>query len=319
MVERIFSISSPEQFNAMALEVFRFQAEHCAVYAEYLRLIGVDPASITRIEDIPMLPIGLFKSHDIYSAATPPQIVFTSSATTGMSFSRHLVADTSIYERDFTEGFRLFYGDIKQWSVYGLLPNYLERTGSSLVYMVDSLIRQAGSGGFYLHNYEKLLSDMAADSRPKILIGVTYALLELAEKYAPKLDNTVVMETGGMKGRRKEMSKEELHGLLCSAFGVERIHSEYGMAELLSQGYSTGEGLFASPPWMRVIVRDINDPFTHLEAGRRGAIDIIDLGNIYSCSFIATEDVGIAYADNTFRIEGRITDADIRGCNLLVQ
>ena len=319
MVERIFSISSPEQFNAMALEVFRFQAEHCAVYAEYLRLIGAEPASITRIEDIPMLPIGLFKSHDIYSAATPPQIVFTSSATTGMSFSRHLVADTSIYERDFTEGFRLFYGDIKQWSVYGLLPNYLERTGSSLVYMVDTLIRQAGSGGFYLHNYEKLLSDMAADSRPKILIGVTYALLELAEKYAPKLDNTVVMETGGMKGRRKEMSKEELHGLLCSAFGVERIHSEYGMAELLSQGYSTGEGLFASPPWMRVIVRDINDPFTHLEAGRRGAIDIIDLGNIYSCSFIATEDVGIAYADNTFRIEGRITDADIRGCNLLVQ
>ena len=319
MVERIFSISSPEQFNTMALEVFRFQAEHCAVYAEYLRLIGADPASIRRIEDIPMLPIGLFKSHDIYSAATPPQIVFTSSATTGMSFSRHLVADTSIYERDFTEGFRLFYGDIKQWSVYGLLPNYLERTGSSLVYMVDSLIRQAGSGGFYLHNYEKLLSDMVADSRPKILIGVTYALLELAEKYAPKLDNTVVMETGGMKGRRKEMSKEELHGLLCSAFGVERIHSEYGMAELLSQGYSTGEGLFASPPWMRVIVRDINDPFTHLEAGRRGAIDIIDLGNIYSCSFIATEDVGIAYADNTFRIEGRITDADIRGCNLLVQ
>ena len=303
----------------MALEVFRFQAEHCDVYAEYLRLIGADPASITRIEDIPMLPIGLFKSHDIYSAATPPQIVFTSSATTGMSFSRHLVADTSIYERDFTEGFRLFYGDIKQWSVYGLLPNYLERTGSSLVYMVDSLIRQAGSGGFYLHNYEKLLSDMVADSRPKILIGVTYALLELAEKYAPKLDNTVVMETGGMKGRRKEISKEELHGLLCSAFGVERIHSEYGMAELLSQGYSTGEGLFASPPWMRVIVRDINDPFTHLEAGRRGAIDIIDLGNIYSCSFIATEDVGIAYADNTFRIEGRITDADIRGCNLLVQ
>ena len=319
MVERIFSISSPEQFNTMALGVFRFQAEHCDVYAEYLRLIGADPASITRIEDIPMLPIGLFKSHDIYSAATPPQIVFTSSATTGMSFSRHLVADTSIYERDFTEGFRLFYGDIKQWSVYGLLPNYLERTGSSLVYMVDSLIRQAGSGGFYLHNYEKLLSDMVADSRPKILIGVTYALLELAEKYALKLDNTVVMETGGMKGRRTEISKEELHGLLCSAFGVERIHSEYGMAELLSQGYSTGEGLFASPPWMRVIVRDINDPFTHLEAGRRGAIDIIDLGNIYSCSFIATEDVGIAYADNTFRIEGRITDADIRGCNLLVQ
>lgn len=319
MVERIFSINSAQEFDSAALDVFRFQAEHCAVYAEYLKLIGIEPASVTRIEDIPMLPIELFKSHDIYSASTPPQAVFTSSATTGMSVSRHLVADLSIYERDFTEGFRLFYGDIKQWSIYGLLPNYLERSGSSLVYMVDSLIRQAGSGGFYLHNYEKLIADMAADNRPKILIGVTYALLDLAEQYAPKLSNTVVMETGGMKGRRKEMAKEELHAVLCSAFGVDRIESEYGMAELMSQGYSTGGGLFASPPWMRVIVRDINDPFTHLSAGRRGAIDIIDLGNLYSCSFIATQDVGIAYADNTFRIEGRVTDADIRGCNLLVQ
>lgn len=319
MVERIFSINSAQEFDSAALDVFRFQAEHCAVYAEYLKLIGVELASVTRIEDIPMLPIELFKSHDIYSASTPPQAIFTSSATTGMSVSRHMVADLSIYERDFTEGFRLFYGDIKQWSIYGLLPNYLERSGSSLVYMVDSLIRQAGSGGFYLHNYDKLLADMAADNRPKILIGVTYALLDLAEQYAPKLSNTVVMETGGMKGRRKEMSKEELHSVLCSAFGVDRIESEYGMAELMSQGYSTGGGLFASPPWMRVIVRDINDPFTHLSAGRRGAIDIIDLGNLYSCSFIATQDVGVAYADNSFRIEGRVTDADIRGCNLLVQ
>ena len=302
----------------MALEVFRFQAEHCAVYAEYLRLIGADAASITRIEDIPMLPIGLFKSHDIYSAATPPQIVFTSSATTGMSFSRHLVADTSIYERDFTEGFRLFYGDIKQWSVYGLLPNYLERTGSSLVYMVDSLIRQAGSGGFYLHNYEKLLSDMAADSRPKILIGVTYALLELAEKYALKLDNTVVMETGGMKGRRKEISKEELHGLLCSAFGVERIHSEYGMAELMSQAYSSGEGIFTPPQWMRVMVRDVNDPMDHKPAGMRGGIDIIDLANLSSCAFIQTQDMGRLMDDGRFVVEGRIAGSDIRGCNLLV-
>ena len=319
MIERIFSITTQEQFQSVAMDVFHFQAEHCAVYAQYLRLIGVEPASVTRIEDIPMLPIELFKSHDIYSAATPPQVVFTSSATTGMSVSRHMVADLAIYERDFTQSFRLFYGDIEQWSVYGLLPNYLERTGSSLVYMVDRLIRKAGGGGFYLHDYEKLIADMEADNRPKILIGVTYALLDLAEQYAPKLNNTVVMETGGMKGRRKEMSKEELHTVLCSAFGVERIHSEYGMAELMSQGYSTGEGLFASPPWMRVLVRDINDPFTHLEAGRRGAIDIIDLGNLYSCSFIATQDVGVAYADNSFRIEGRVTDADIRGCNLLVQ
>ena len=266
-----------------------------------------------------MLPIELFKSHTVYSAKTEPQIVFTSSATTGMIPSRHAVADVSIYEQDFVESFRLFYGDVEQWSIYGLLPNYLQRSGSSLVYMVDRLIRRSGSGGFYLDNYQQLLDDMAADKRKKILIGVTYALLDLAEQYAPKLGDTIVMETGGMKGHRAEMSKTELHKVLCSAFGVERIHSEYGMAELMTQGYSTGEGLFASPPWMKVLTRDVNDPFKTLKNGRRGAINIIDLANIYSCSFIATQDMGIAYDDGTFRIEGRVTDADIRGCNLLVQ
>lgn len=317
--EQIFSIRTQAEFESIALEVFRFEAEHCKVYADYLRLIGVEPSSVKSVEDIPMLPIELFKSHDIYSAKSQPQTVFTSSATTGMSVSRHLVADLSIYERDFTDSFELFYGDIEQWSIYGLLPNYLERSGSSLVYMVDRLIARCGSGGFYLNNYQQLLSDMAADSKRKILIGVTYALLDLAEQFPQQLENTIVMETGGMKGRRKEMPKAELHQILCSAFGVDRIHSEYGMAELMSQGYSIGEGLFAAPPWMRVLVRDINDPFARLGVERRGAIDIIDLGNIYSCAFISTQDVGVVYADNTFRIEGRVTDADIRGCNLLVQ
>lgn len=317
--EQIFSIRSQAEFETIALEVFRFEAEHCKVYADYLRLIGVEPSSVTCVADIPMLPIELFKSHDIYSAQSQPQTVFTSSATTGMSVSRHLVADLSIYERDFTESFELFYGDIEQWSIYGLLPNYLERSGSSLVYMVDRLITRCGSGGFYLNNYQQLLSDMAADNKKKILIGVTYALLDLAEQFPQQLVDTIVMETGGMKGRRKEMPKAELHQILCHAFGVDRIHSEYGMAELMSQGYSIGEGLFAAPPWMRVMVRDINDPFARLGVNRRGAIDIIDLGNIYSCAFIATQDVGVVYADNTFRIEGRVTDADIRGCNLLVQ
>ena len=316
---RVFSITTPEQFDALALEVFRFQAEHCAVYAQYLELIGVDPQTVTCVDEIPMLPIELFKSHTVYSAATEPQIIFTSSATTGMTPSRHLVADLSLYERDFMEGFRLFYGEPEQWSIYGLLPNYLQRQGSSLVYMVDRLIARAGSGGFYLDDYDKLLSDMAADPKPKILLGVTYALLDLAERYAPKLKNTVVMETGGMKGHRAEMAKSELHRLLCQAFGVESIHSEYGMAELMSQGYSKGDGLFVAPPWMRIFARDINDPFNRLCSGRRGAIDIVDLGNIYSCSFIATQDVGVEYGDGTFRIEGRVTDADIRGCNLLVQ
>ena len=315
----IFAISTPEQFTRVALEIFRFQAENCPPYAEYLRLIGADIETVKSIEQIPMLPIELFKSHTVYSAKTEPQIVFTSSATTGMIPSRHAVADVSIYEQDFVESFRLFYGDVEQWSIYGLLPNYLQRSGSSLVYMVDRLIRRSGSGGFYLDNYQQLLDDMVADKRKKILIGVTYALLDLAEQYAPKLGDTIVMETGGMKGHRAEMSKTELHKVLCSAFGVERIHSEYGMAELMTQGYSTGEGLFASPPWMKVLTRDVNDPFKTLKNGRRGAINIIDLANIYSCSFIATQDMGIAYDDGTFRIEGRVTDADIRGCNLLVQ
>lgn len=319
MVADIFSISTAEQFEAMALKVFGFQAEHCAVYAEYLRLIGVAPSSIGRVEDIPMLPIELFKSHQVYSADSEPQAIFTSSATTGMTSSRHLVADLSLYERSFTEGFRLFYGEPSEWSIYGLLPSYLQRSGSSLIYMVDSLIKQCGSGGFYLDDYDKLLADMAADPKPKILLGVTYALLDLAERYALRLVDTVVMETGGMKGYRKEMPKSQLHKLLCEAFGVDRIHSEYGMAELLSQGYSVGEGLFAAPAWMRVFTRDVNDPFKALEPSRRGAINVIDLANLYSCSFIATQDVGVAYPDGTFRIEGRLTDAEIRGCNLLVQ
>jgi hypothetical protein len=266
-----------------------------------------------------MLPIELFKSHQVYSADSEPQAIFTSSATTGMTSSRHLVADSSLYERSFTEGFRLFYGEPREWSIYGLLPSYLQRSGSSLIYMVDSLIKQCGSGGFYLDDYDKLLADMAADPKPKILLGVTYALLDLAERYAPRLVDTVVMETGGMKGYRKEMPKSQLHKLLCEAFGVDRIHSEYGMAELLSQGYSVGEGLFAAPAWMRVFTRDVNDPFKTLEPSRRGAINVIDLANLYSCSFIATQDVGVAYPDGTFRIEGRLTDAEIRGCNLLVQ
>lgn len=301
------------------MDIFRFQAESCPPYREYLRLIGADVDSIRSIEQIPMLPIELFKSHNVYSAQSEPQIVFTSSATTGMVPSRHPVADLSIYERDFVESFRLFYGQVEQWSIYGLLPSYLQRSGSSLIYMVDHLIKLSGRGGFYLDNYQQLLDDMAADNRPKILIGVTYALLDLAEQYAPKLENTIVMETGGMKGHRAEMSKAELHSVLCNAFGVDKIHSEYGMAELMTQGYSVGEGIFAAPPWMRVMVRDVNNPFKVLDRGRRGAINIIDLANLYSCSFIATQDMGIVYDNDTFRIEGRVTDADIRGCNLLVQ
>ena len=315
----IFKIETDRQFRRAAMALFRFQAERCAPYREYIGLLGVRADKVRRVEDIPFLPIELFKTHDIYCGEGEPQIVFTSSATTGMVQSRHPMADVSVYERDFEASFRKFYGEPPQWSIYGLLPNYLQRSGSSLVYMVDRLIGECGSGGFYLDDYERLLDDMARDEKPKILLGVSYALLDLAERYAPKLENTVVMETGGMKGRRKEMPKEEFHKVLCEAFGVDKIHSEYGMAELSSQAYSAGEGLFFAPPWMRVSVRDVNDPFAHFEAGRRGAVDIIDLGNIYSCAFIATQDVGVCTADGGFRIEGRVADSDIRGCNLLVQ
>lgn len=315
----IFLLRSDLAFEREALALFRYQAEHCPPYAEYVRLIGVDPASVTRAEDIPMLPIEIFKSHKVYCGENEPQIIFTSSATTGMVQSRHYVEDLSLYERTFTEAFRQFYGDERECSIYALLPSYLEREGSSLVYMVDRLLAQCGGGGFYLNDYEKLLRDMSRDDNPKILLGVTYALLDLAENYAPQLENTVVMETGGMKGRRKELPKSELHKILCSAFGVEKIHSEYGMAELMSQAYSFGEGLFRTPKWMRVLVRDVNNPFARLAAGRRGGLDIIDLANRSSCAFIATQDMGIRYEDGSFRIEGRISQSDVRGCNLLVQ
>ena len=315
----IFGIATEEEFEREALRLFRHQAVACAPYAQYLQLIGVAPDSIQRVEEIPMLPIELFKSHDIYCGESEPQIVFTSSATTGMHPSHHAVADLSLYERAFTEGFRAFYGEPSRWSIYALLPSYLEREGSSLVYMADKLIRECGSGGFYLHNYDTLLADMAQNTKPKILLGVTYALLELAEQYAPKLSDTIVMETGGMKGRRAELPKSELHRILCNAFGVEKIHSEYGMAELLSQGYSFGDGIFRTPRWIRVLIRDVNNPFARLANNRRGAIDIIDLANISSCAFIATQDMGIHYDDGSFRIEGRVEASDIRGCNLLVQ
>ena len=317
--DEIFLIGSEAEFEREALRLFRHQAEHCAPYAEYVRLLGVEPSQAQRVEDIPMLPIEIFKSHKVYCGKQEPQMTFTSSATTGMVQSRHYVEDIALYERAFTEAFRHFYGDERECSIYALLPSYLEREGSSLVYMAERLIAQCGGGGFYLHDYEKLLNDMSHDPNPKILLGVTYALLDLAENYAPKLENTVVMETGGMKGRRKELPKSELHKVLCSAFGVERIHSEYGMAELMSQAYSSGEGLFRTPRWMKVLVRDVNNPFRRLPSGRRGGLDIIDLANRSSCAFIATEDMGVRYDDGSFRIEGRISQSDIRGCNLLVQ
>lgn len=317
-IDAILRFESDEDFERVALELFRFQAERCEPYRRYVEALDVDPREVCHVEDIPFMPIELFKSADVYCGEGEPEIVFTSSNTGSTVASRHLVASLDIYKRCFVEAFRRAYGEPENWSVYGLLPSYLEREGSSLVYMVDRLLARCGSGGFYLDNYEQLLADMQTDPKPKILLGVSYALWDLAEQYAPKLSNTVVMETGGMKGRRKEISKQELHEILCAGFGVERIASEYGMAELMSQAYSSGEGIFRAPSWMRILVRDVNDPFDHSPKGMRGGVDIIDLANIYSCAFIQTQDMGRLLDDGSFMIEGRIAGSDIRGCNLLV-
>ena len=314
----IFSIATQADFDRMTLEVFRFQAEACAPYREYLELLGVDPAAVECPKQIPFLPIELFKSHRVYCGSNPPQQIFTSSSTTGQTPSRHYVADLRIYEEAFTRSFELFYGLAEQTAIYALLPNYLEREGSSLIYMVEGLIRRGG-GGFYLYDHDALLRDMEAHQGKKILLGVSYALWDLAEEQRGALRDVIVMETGGMKGRREELPREEFHRLLCDAFGVQSIHSEYGMAELMSQAYSDGNGIFRTPPWMRICVRDLNDPFRLLPNGATGGVNLIDLANLYSCSFLQTQDLGKVYDDGSFRILGRISGSEIRGCNLLVQ
>ena len=274
----IFRIADGAAFDAAALEIFRRQARECAPYREYLARIGVRAEHVDTPEKIPYLPIELFKTHTVYCGETPPEAVFTSSATTGMTPSRHPMRSLALYEQAFRTAFRNFYGDPAGLSLYALLPNYLRRKGSSLVYMADRLIADCGSGGFYLDDCEGLLAAMERDPKPKILLGVSYALWDLAERYAPKLRDTVVMETGGMKGYREEIPKEEFHRILCDAFGVGEIHSEYGMAELTSQAYSQGGNVFRCPGWMRVTARDVNDPFDPLPAGARGGLNIADTG-----------------------------------------
>ncbi len=317
------------------MEVFRRQAAECKPYREYLGLIGVDAAGVGSVDGIPFLPIELFKTHRVYCGAGEPEAVFTSSATGGEGPSRHYVARLADYDRTYTRGFEMFYGPASRMSIYALLPSYLEREGSSLVRMADGLIRQGRAagrgGGFYLHDHGKLLANLAADSGPKILLGVSYALLDLAEELRsarhckgnePEViqtfRNTIVMETGGMKGRREEMPKERMHAILSKAFCVAQIHSEYGMAELMSQAYSSGSGVFRSPPWMRIMVRNLADPFEVRTEGR-GGVNITDLANLDSCAFIQTQDVGRLAPDGSFTLDGRVARSDIRGCNLLVQ
>jgi len=319
----LFNTSTFQSFEREAMKTFRFQAINNDVYRRFIALLGIDISKVQELQQIPFLPIEFFKSHDILSSKNPIEQVFTSSGTTGVVQSRHLVTDLHVYEQSFTQAFTHFYGNIENYVVLALLPGYLERKGSSLIYMVDDFIKKSHSknSGFYLNELDSLsdmLIDLDAKGEKILLIGVTYALLDLLEKRKFQLKNTIVMETGGMKGKRKEMVRNELHELLGSGFGISKIHSEYGMTELLSQAYSLGDGIFETPPWMKILIRDTEDPFHKLETGMTGGINVIDLANINSCSFIATQDLGRKVADNKFEILGRFDHSDIRGCNLMV-
>lgn len=319
----IFSIGSKKEFEKITMKVFRHQYENNMVYRDFCDLLKRNKENVKSIKNIPFLPIQFFKSHDVLSSTDNVQEIFTSSGTTGMATSRHLVTDLSWYEQSFRQAFSRFYGNIEDYVVLALLPSYLEREGSSLIYMVDDLINASNNAdsGFYLSDYDALIAKLEhLDNAGQnvLLIGVTYALLDLVEKKKFTLKNTIIMETGGMKGRRREMIREELHEVLCEGFGVAKIHSEYGMTELLSQAYSLGDGIFECPPWMDILIRDTEDALAYKDYGRNGGINVIDLANYNSCSFIATQDLGKKYPNQSFEILGRFDNSDIRGCNLMV-
>ncbi|CAM1349925.1 acyl transferase [Tenacibaculum insulae] len=323
MQNTIFNIQSSKDFNNAALNVFKHQFKNNKVYRSFCDLLYVHPSDVKTIEEIPFLPIQFFKTKKILSSSDQIKETFTSSGTTGSLTSKHFVTDLSWYENSYLKGFNHFYGNIEDYVVLALLPNYLERKGSSLVYMVDDLIKKSNhsDSGFYLNNLNELakkLVQLDAQGKKVLLIGVSFALLDLIEIHQFQLKNTVIMETGGMKGRRKELIRSELHAILSKGFGIDKIHSEYGMTELLSQAYSTGNGLFNCPPWMQILTRDTEDALTILPKGKSGGINIIDLANYNSCSFIATQDLGKVHQNNEIEIIGRFDNSDIRGCNLMV-
>jgi len=320
----IFSVKDRNTFNALALNIFKLQAQNCNVYREYIFHLGIDAEAVNEISKIPFLPISFFKSHSVLSSNEPVEITFSSSGTTGMIQSSHHVTDVKLYEQSYLQAFTQFYGEVTEYCFLALLPSYQQRSGSSLIYMVNDLIEKSShpQSGYFLYNHEDLLQtllDLKSKKQKTVLIGVTYALLDFIEQYDIDFPELIVMETGGMKGKRKEMVREELHEQLTRGFGVKTIHSEYGMTELLSQAYALGEGIFTCPGWMQVLIRDTNDPLSLLENGRTGGINVIDLANLHSCSFIATQDLGRINPDQSFEVLGRFDNADIRGCNLLVQ
>lgn len=322
-IKNIFSIYSDAQFEQMAIQIFHYQYERNDIYRQFVDGIRVLPKDVKTIYHIPFFPVEFFKTRRVVSFKEQEQLIFTSSGTTKGTTSNHFVFDVSIYEKSFLKAFELFYGPAKEYCFLALLPSYMERQGSSLIYMTDYLIKQSNhsESAFYLNNYEELASILKVLENKKtktILIGVSYALIDFVDQFPLQLKNTIVMETGGMKGRKKEMVRAELHQQLSDKLGVRSIHSEYGMTELLSQAYSKSDGKYNSPPWMKVLIRDTNDPFHHLTINKTGGINVIDLANIHSCSFIATQDLGKITTDGSFEVLGRFDNSDLRGCNLMI-
>lgn len=341
-MDDIFKIANEQEFNSLCMKIFHLQAENCEVYREYLNLLGVEHFSVESIDRIPFLPIKFFKNREIATldscgkcftnGASAPHSVFTSSSTTGMVPAKHLVYDMDIYEKSFRRGFEYFYGSPEEYTILALLPSYLERKGSSLVYMAEHLIKSSlakgnRESGFYLYDYSRLydtLCSLKEKGGKTILLGVSFALLDFVEKYKVEFPDLIVMETGGMKGRGKEIGRERMHSILHEGFGVKHIHSEYGMAELMSQAYSKGEGIFYPVPWMKIIIRDFYNPLRYVstgkeDSGKKGGINIIDLANLNTCSFIESEDMGELTPCGGFLIHGRIKEAELRGCNLLLE
>lgn len=325
LAEKVFSISNDEELGQIALEVFRFQYYNNPVYRQFCDVIDRTPPKVAALEQVPFLPISFFKTHPVITFEGEPEIIFKSSGTTGSTTSSHFVKETELYQRSFLIAFERFYGKAEDYCILGLLPSYLERGDSSLVFMVKELIERSGhpQSGFYLYEHHQLahvLTGLEAAGQKTLLIGVTYALLDFANEYQMNLNNTIVMETGGMKGRGIELVRSEVHQIIKNAFGVDTVHSEYGMTELLSQGYAKTEGKFFTPPWMNVLIRDETDPLSSVDRQEKpvsGAINIIDLANIYSCSFIATEDMGRLHPDGSFEVLGRMDNSDVRGCSLM--
>ncbi len=321
-VDKIFSIDE-QKFSKLCLEVFHYQAKRIPVYREYLSRLDIQPESIRNIQEIPFMSVEMFRNRKIMPAGKEADLVFESSGTTGQVRSKHHVADGRMYIKSLHQSFQLFFGDIRNYCILALLPSYLERKSSSLVYMCDQLIKGSGhrNSGFYLNEFRRLydvLTKLEAKEQNTILIGASFALLDFAEQYPIRLNKVRIMETGGMKGRRREITRAELHQRLKDGFGIQTVSSEYGMTEMLSQAYAARDGIFHAPPWLKILIRDPYDPFSYLEHGKSGGINVIDLANIYSCSFLMTGDLGRLTGDGAFTVEGRFDQSEIRGCNLLV-